>query len=273
VARFGHRVECASYHLYLAFEKASVSDFELTSARDVIKPVRGISVWYRSLVNTTFNRYRDLRRALLHQWTPPAEVEPLTSNAFRMLCEITPADSQLRNLFVHDRPRAFHELARHLDIVAEQLKAAIELATDLRAVASDEVSRQEQARLEAVQGEILQKAGGALSLTSASQQLGVSRQALHKRIQSGSALGLMRGNELVVPTAQFVSKNNRTKIVDSLSAVVALFDEAGAGRWSALQFLVEVDPLLRRAPLDVLREGEVAPVIKAARAFLSLDEA
>jgi hypothetical protein len=273
VARFGHRVECASYHLYVAFEKASVDDFELSPAHDVVKPARGISVWYCSLVNTTFNRYRDLRRALLHKWTPPAEVEPLTSNAFRMLCEITPADSQLRNLLAHDRPRAFHELARHLDIVAEQLKAAIELATDLRTVASDETSREEQARLQAVQAEILRKAGEALSLTEAAHQLEVSRQALHKRIRSGSALGLMRGSELVVPTAQFVDKDNKIKIVDDLNAVVTLFDKSGAGRWSALQFLVEVDPLLGKVPLDALKEGEVDAVVRAVRAFLSLDEA
>ena len=66
--------------------------------RNVAKPGRGINVWYCSLVNTTFNRYRELKCALLHEWSPPAEVEPLMFSAFHMLSEITPAESQLRDL-------------------------------------------------------------------------------------------------------------------------------------------------------------------------------
>jgi hypothetical protein len=273
VARFGHRVEYASFHLYVAFRKALVDDFELSPSRNVVKPTHGISVWYCSLVNATFNRYRDLRRALLHKWTPPAEVESLTLNAFRILSEITPADTQLRNLFVHDRPRAFHELTRHLDIVAAQLKAAIELATDLEAIKPDDIPSPEQAQVEAVQLESLGKAGKPLSLTAAAKELGVSRQALHKRIGLGSALGLMHGPELVVPDAQFVSKDGKLGIVDGLNAIVSLFDTSGAGRWSALQFLTEVDPLLQRVPLDVLKEGDRDAVVRATRAYLSLDEA
>lgn len=42
VARFGHRVECASFHLFVAFDKANVEDFELPVARNVVKPTRGI---------------------------------------------------------------------------------------------------------------------------------------------------------------------------------------------------------------------------------------
>lgn len=272
VARFGHRVECASLHLYVAFDKARVVDFELPTARNVVKPTRGSSVWYYSLVNTTFNRYRELKCALLHKWSPPAEVELLTFYAFRMLSEITPVESQLRELFVIDRPRAFHELTRHLDLVADQLKAAIELAGDLEAVALDGAS-EEDARLKAVQIELLGKAGKSLSLTEAAKQLDVSRQALHKRIGLGTALGLMRGSELVVPEAQFVTKNGKVKIVDGLGAVMREFDGSGAGRWSALQFLIEVDPTLQRTPLEALKSDEQGAAVQAARAYLSLDEA
>lgn len=271
VARFGHRVQCASLHLYVAFDKAHVADFQLPVERNVVKPMRGISVWYSSLVNTTFNRYRELKCALLHEWTPPAEVEPLTFNAFRMLSEITPAESQLRDLFVNDRPRAFHELARHLDLVADQLKAAIELASDLDTIASDNAS-EEEARLATIQTELLANAGKSLSLTEAAKQLDVSRQALHKRIGLGTALGLMRGSELVVPEGQFVVKDGKLKIVDGLGAVVREFDDAGAGRWSALQFLIEIDPILKRTPLEALKVGERDAVVRAARAYLSLDE-
>lgn len=272
VARFGHRIECASYHLYVAFDKAHVEDFELSVAHNTVKPTHKVSIWYCSLVNSTFNRYRDLRRALLHEWTPPAEVEILTFNAFRMLSEITPAESQLRNLFVQDRSRAFQELARHLDIVAEQLKAAIQLATDLETIVSEDSTAEEQVRLNAVQAEILGKAGRLLSLTTAAKELGVSRQALHKRIRLGTALGLMHGSELVVPETQFVSKEGKLIVVEGLSAIITLFDKSGAGRWSAFQFLTDTDPCLRKVPLEELKSGDRDSVVRAARAYLGLDE-
>lgn len=271
VARFGHRVTCASYHIYVAFEKARVTDFKPSAARNVLKSGTGLSVWYSTLVNTTFHRYRDLKRALLHKWSPPAEVEPLTSSAFRMLCEITPADSQLRSLFLHDQARAFHELTHHLDIVADQLKAAIKLATDLEMIPADDPPSDDAIRLATAQSEILRKAGETLKLTEAAARVGTTRQALHKRIRNGSALGLMRGSELVVPAAQFVGQGEKVAIVDGLGPVIALFDKSGAGRWSALQFLTDVDPLLRQTPLDALEQGNKDAVVEAARAYLDLD--
>jgi hypothetical protein len=189
-----------------------------------------------------------------------------------MLSEITPAESQLRYLFAKDRPRAFQELTRHLDLVADQLKAAVELEGDLETVQSDDASKDET-RLSALQAELLSKAGKSLSLTEASKQLAVSRQALHKRIGLGTALGLMRGSELVVPEAQFVARNGELKIVDGLGAVIREFDDSGAGRWSALQFLIEVDPNLRQTPMEALKAGERDAAVRAARAFLGLDEA
>ncbi|MGX7744021.1 hypothetical protein [Rhodopseudomonas parapalustris] len=273
VARFGHRVTCASYHFYMAFEKARITDFEPAPVRNMLKTGSGLSVWYSSLVNTTFNRYRDLKRALLHKWSPPAEVEPLTSSAFRMLCEITPADSQLRSLFIHDQARAFHELAHHLDIVADQLKAAIKLATDLEMLPPEDLPSDDAVRLAAAQAKVLNKAGKALKLTEAAARVGTTRQALHKRIRNGSALGLMRGSELIVPSAQLIDIEGKAKIVDGLSPIVALFDSSGAGRWSALQFLTQVDPNLREAPLDALKQGKDDAVVDAARAYLGLDEA
>lgn len=273
VARFGHRVECASYYLYVAFDKAQVEDFAPSVERKAARPQRGVNLWYFNLVNATFDRYHDLRRALLHDWTPPSEVENLTSCAFAMLSEITPAQSQLRNLFVHDRPRACHELAHHLDLYVDQLKAAIHLASDLEATALDERTKDEEVCLDELQSELLNLAGKPLSLTEAADRLGVTRQALHKRIKLGSALGVMRGSELVVPDSQFVTQNGKPKIVEGLADVVRLFDSSGAGRWSALQFLTGIDPNLGTAPLEVLRAGKKESAVNAARAFLGLDEA
>ena len=271
VARFGNRVEWASFHLYAAFDKAHVMDFELPSVRDVVKPAHGVSGWLHVLVSTTFDRYRDLRCALLHKWTPPAEVEPLTFNAFRVLSEITPAESQLLDLLVRDRPRAFQELTRHLDLVVDQLRAAIQLASDLETVGSSD-ENEEKARLNVVSA-LIADAGKWLSLTEAAGRLNVSRQALHKRIGLGTALGLVYGPRFKVPEVQFVVKDGKLKIVDGLGPVMREFDDAGAGRWSALQFLIEIDPTLRRTPLEALKAGERDAVVRAARAYLSLDEA
>jgi hypothetical protein len=273
LARFAHRVDYATFHLCVAFEKAEVRDFELSRPRNVVQSSPGISTWYATLVNATFNRYRDLRNALVHDWTPTAEVEPLALRAFLVLCGLTPADSQLRSLFTTNRPRAFLELAQHLDIVADQLKAAIRLAANLEPVQAGDEPSEDKSRLNAVQTDILQKAGEPLSLTSAAARLGISRQALHKRVQAGSALGLMRGSELVIPSAQFVERDDKSKIVDGLSEIVALFDQAGAGRWSAIQFLTEIDPLLKAAPLDVLKRGDTDAAVVAARGYLGVDEA
>jgi HSP20 family molecular chaperone IbpA len=273
LAHFARRVEDATFHLCIAFEKAEVRDFELSHPRDVVRSSHGVSTWYATLVNATFNRYRNLRKALVHHWTPPAEVELLTLQAFHVLCDLTPADSQLRYLLQRDRPRAFCELARHLDIVADQLKAAIQLAANLEPARADDDITEERVRLDKVQTEILEKAGETLSLTSAAARLGITRQALHKRIRTGSALGLMRGTELVVPAVQFVKRDSKLKVVGGLRKVVAVFDRAGAGRWSALQFLIEIDPLLKTTPLDALKRDETQAVIAAARGYLSVDEA
>ena len=267
VALFSQKVDQASYCLYLAFDKAKVDDFEPAVEPMAPQSKRGAGLWYSILISATLRRYADLKRALLHPWTPSPDVELLTSSAFAILCEGTPAESQLRNLFDSDRPRAFQELTRHLDLYVGQLKAAIELAADLE---SPEEDARIKGQTDAVQAALLAKAGNSLSLTNAAALLGVSRQALHKRIGLGTALGLMYGSELVVPDVQFVKQGDKPKIVDNLAGVVRLFDHSGAGRWSALQFLIEKDPNLGVVPIDALKSGK--PVLDAARAFLALED-
>jgi len=119
---------------------------------------------------------------------------------------------------------------------------------------------------------LLQRAGGGLSLTEAAKLLGTSRQALHKRVITGSALGMMDGAELVLPKFQFVEEENRTSILEGLAKVIRLFDASRVGRWSALQFLLEQDPNLAVAPVQALRTGEVQKVVDAAAAYLDADE-
>lgn len=119
---------------------------------------------------------------------------------------------------------------------------------------------------------VLRHAGGSLSLTEAAKLLGVTRQALHKRVKLGTALGLMEGSELTLPKFQFVGEGKKTKIVEGLGPIVKLFDTAKAGRWSALQFLTERDPNLGSTPSQALQDGRAREALDAAIAYLDAGE-
>jgi hypothetical protein len=100
----------------------------------------------------------------------------------------------------------------------------------------------------------------------------VTRQNLHKRIHTGSALGMLLDNRIVVPKLQLVVGDGRTTIVGGIERVVRPFLDAKAGAWSALQFLLDPDPNLGRPPIDALRAGEVVGAEHAARTYLGLDD-
>ncbi len=271
LARFAQRIDIAIFYLCVGFDKGDVRDFKPPRARNVVR-VSSKRAWYAGVVNSTFNRYRELRSALVYDWTPPLAAEPLVHRAFFSLCDLTPAESQLRELLHKDRPKAFSELASHLDIVAHQLERTVQLASELEVERGDDAPVDGDPNLAAVQAEVLANAGSPMSLKEAATLLGVSRQALHKRIKAGTALGVMRGSTLVVPSIQFVEQDGNCRVVDNLHLVVRLFEEANAGMWSALQYLTDVDPALRRTPLEALKMGEVAQVVAAAGSYLGLDE-
>jgi hypothetical protein len=272
LARFAHRVEIATFHMCAAFDHAGVRGFEIDLERSFTRR-RGGTTWFTWLADTTFCRFRTLRRALTFEWTPPAEVEPLTYSAFHSLCDLTPASGHhLKQLFFSRRPKAIEALVGQLDLIAKLLEEAVELAADTEHVLSDRSAGEAAARLASSQAEILGRAGEALGLREAARRLGMSHQNLHKRIGAGSALGVMRGRELVVPSIQFVSSGDAEKIVPNLRQVLRPFEEARAGVWSALQFLVEQDPALGAIPIELLKQGDVTAVVAAARAFLGLDE-
>lgn len=107
-------------------------------------------------------------------------------------------------------------------------------------------------------------------MTEAATTLGVSRQALHERIKSGEALGVMHGSELVLPWLQWMRDGDKVVFVPGIVAVARLFERAGG--WSALQFLVDEDPNLEQPPIEGLLAGRLDDTMAAARAYLGLDE-
>lgn len=275
LARFAHRVEVATFHMCIAFEQAGVHDFEVRIEADRKRPRRAQRVtWLAVLADTTFDRFKTLRQALRHDWIPSADVEPLTYSAFHSLCELTPAAGHhLKRLFHRRRSEAIEALVGQLDLTAKMLEDTMELVSSIEHTLSDQSAEDDAARLASAQAEILARAGEPLGLRQAAERLLMSHQNLHKRIKGRSALGLMRGRELIVPSAQFVQTDEGLKIVPDLKRVLRLFEEARAGEWAALQFLVELDPRLRDAPIEVLKRGNVAEVVASARAYLGIDEA
>jgi hypothetical protein len=272
LARFAHGVDVATFHMCVAFGEGGFGDFD-HGATVVPNRLGKSKSWFAALAGATISRFAVLRRALMVDWTPPAELEPLTYWAFHSLCDLTPvAGHSLKILFRQERGSAIKNLVIQLDIVAKQLEDAAVLADDVEALVADTSVAEDATRLAANQDAVLSRAGEALTLTQAAKRLGMTRQNLHKRIGTGSALGVMRGKELIIPSVQIMEVNGAMQIVPDLRQVISLFEEAQAGIWAALQFLTETDPMLAAVPIERLKAGDVEMVVAAARANLGLDE-
>lgn len=266
ISAFPPRISHAAILLSAAFAEADV-EFRLPPHRRSARH-KASQHWYLMLVDTCLHRSREVRNALVHRWTPIGRAERLWNDAFLTLCDLTPARHELLILFRHDRSRAAAELAKHLDVAAQQFELSANLLADVDAAPSAKAS--EEQRFRKLRAALLERAGGGLSLTEGAKLLGVSRQALHKRIKAGTALGMMDGDEIVLPRMQWIETGGKIAFVHGLADVVRLFDRAGG--WSALQFLVDPDPNLGMPPMDALRAGKTDAVVAAARAYLGLDE-
>jgi len=111
----------------------------------------------------------------------------------------------------------------------------------------------------------LEDAGGAFDLEQVRTLLrGVSRQAIDRRVQEGSLLAVPGpSNHRSFPTLQF---NRDGSLVSGLKAVLEALPVESP--WAVLNFLVNPDPRLDgRKPIDVLRTGDVAQVVEAARLY------
>jgi hypothetical protein len=272
LARFSHHVDYANWHFCAALDASD----EPALLRKPAKRARirtAPKTYFAEIAAYSFDRWQSVRAILIHAGKPSEEAQPLCRAGFWSLCELTPANSQLKQLFEMNPVRACHELVSHVDVVVEQLEMTTRLAEDLSNEDAASAKADDAARLAALQSELLDKAGDRLSLTQAAERLSMTRQALHKKIKTGAALGLMIGDTFVLPAAQLIEGESGTSVVAHLRNVLSLFTDAGAGNWSALQYLVEPDSALGgAAPLDQLKAGDVATVVAGARAYLGLDD-
>lgn len=270
LARFSQRVDHATFYLYVAVESQVDSSHWHKPGVTVRKAAKSL---YGRLAKQCFSRWHSTRELLAFDWSLSETTRPLYRTAFWSLCELTPADTQLKSLFEHDRFRACRELVRHVDAYADQLALAANLAEALDEDNEAAAKAMDKARLREIQEGLLDRAGERLTLTEAARRLGISRQAVYKKIKNGSALGLMFGETFVMPSIQFVEDKSGLEVVAHLRDVLNLFTKAGAGAWSALQYLVDPDPALGGAvPLDLLRNGDFDRVVTMARAYLGQDE-
>jgi hypothetical protein len=109
----------------------------------------------------------------------------------------------------------------------------------------------------------LHAAGGAFDLASVRALLhGVSRQRIDKQVSEGSLLAVPGpSNRRRYPTVQFQSDGS---VVRGLKAVRSALPTQNP--WAVLNFLVWPDDRLNgRAPIDVLKCGQVDAVVDAAR--------
>lgn len=269
ISAFHSGISRAAVLLSAAFAQAAVPDFKPAALRRSPRGKTVSAAWYADVVGICLEMSHKVRNALVHEWEPTARAENLAEEAFILLSGLTPAATELLRLHQSDRRRAYAELAKHLDVITREFELSAKLLAEVEG--PDEATLQsEDQRFVELRDALLEKSGGGLSLTEAANLLGVTRQALHKQIKAGSALGMMRGNQLVLPRAQFAGRRDKLKILPGIKQVVRLFSVAGG--WSALQFLVEVDPNLAKTPIQALTEGRVADVVSAAKAYLDADD-
>ncbi len=95
--------------------------------------------------------------------------------------------------------------------------------------------------------------------TELERTMGISRSTLHKWQKSGAVIALLKGTKShVFPVIQFIDG----RPLKGISEVNRL---APSPRKAWLWLIQENELLLHRAPIDVLRNGEVARVIGAAQ--------
>lgn len=110
--------------------------------------------------------------------------------------------------------------------------------------------------------ELLSREGGVLGASEVAEILGISRQAVNKRVQAKTLFALQTPRHgMSFPAWQLVDGD----VLPGLSAVLKSLDPT-LGPWMTLAFFVEGHVALDgRSPLQALRDGDLEAVLRAAR--------
>ncbi len=112
--------------------------------------------------------------------------------------------------------------------------------------------------------QLIEAEGGCANSEEIAQMLGISRQAINQRRQRGKLIGLSRGKgKYIYPLWQFTDTG---ETLSGLEAVLAKLQELDP--WMQITFFLNSNVRLEnKTPLEMLRKGEVEPVIISASAF------
>jgi hypothetical protein len=113
------------------------------------------------------------------------------------------------------------------------------------------------------QQSMLKQFGGVLKVADVEKLLGISRQAVHKRQKQGQLIGLTLGKRgHAYPAWQFEGGRTLPQLEPVLHAL------RGHDPWMQMAFFVNGnDRLEGKSPLDLLRAGELKPVLRAAESY------
>jgi hypothetical protein len=155
------------------------------------------------------------------------------------------------------------------DIPEEQLRTPKVLAMLLDRLADELLPTSDPLAIARLRGrvamrEVLSQEGGALTASQVAEVLGISRQAVDKRRKGGQLLALtLPRRGLLYPAWQFGETG--ATLPGFVEVLEALGDH---DEWAQARFFLNgSDRLGGKRPLDCLREGDLDPVLQAARAF------
>jgi nucleoid DNA-binding protein len=109
----------------------------------------------------------------------------------------------------------------------------------------------------------LKESGGSFTLQDVETLLGISRQAIDRKVQDDALLAIPGPHgRRRYPAVQFTNDGTVTGLQNVLKSLPS------ANGWFRLNFLVTPDShLAGRRPIDVLKEGNIESVLTAARAL------
>lgn len=108
----------------------------------------------------------------------------------------------------------------------------------------------------------MEEAGGVLSTTDAGLLLGVTRQAVEKRVRTGTLLALTVGSQAAIPAFQI----RDGAILPGLNKVLAALRVESP--WTRLNFfLMKHAELGNMRPMDLLIAGKADDVVTIAAGF------
>lgn len=182
-----------------------------------------------------------------------------------------PADAQVA--IISSEPESIREITQtvrdHVDRITEVIEREPTCTKGQRKPLVDKTAFEPDARSRAllegvrIAQEDLRDSGGAYDLEQVRMLMrGVSRQAIDKRVQEGSLLAVPGpSNRRSYPTLQF---NRDGSLVPGLKAVREALRTNNP--WMVLNFLSRPDDRLdQRKPIDLIKSGELALVLEAAK--------